>query len=134
MRMHGDGEVRVVPEDDADGIPYLCPDQRPQDAEMLPLLGARLQLLEGGVRVLAVDRFVIDHVPGSLARLVLRSLPMGNAGNIATLRSVIPVHLIGGNVIRPHHAGLGAGSRGWNSRPGKSGGTTRAGALQQHYG
>jgi hypothetical protein len=132
--MHGHAEVGIVAEDDPDRVPNLRPDQWTQDAQVLPLLRARLQLLKSGIRILLVDRLVIDDVPGSLACIVLRSLHVRNAGDVATLRRIVPIHLIGSNVVRTHHTGLGRRVPGGGSCGRvKLGGTGRARSVEQQH-
>jgi hypothetical protein len=53
--MHGVGALGVVAEDDLNGVADFRADERAEEAEMFPFGRARLQSLERGVRVFAVE-------------------------------------------------------------------------------
>ena len=53
--MHGVGALGVVVEDDLNGVADFRADERAEESEMFPFGRARLQSLERGVRVFAVE-------------------------------------------------------------------------------
>src|SRR3984957_4881501 len=117
--MHAVGVGGVVFEDDLDGVADFVVKDGAEDAEVLVFGRARLDCGEGGVGVLVVDGFFVDaaDVVGAGFNEAFGDVVEGHAhGFIAAGGSVVPLDLVGGNVVGAGFAGVrggcGVGGRG----------------------
>src|SRR5215207_8564369 len=93
-----------------DGVADLGLDGRPQQAQVLPLGGAGLEVGEGGVGVLAVQRLDVDLADAVRALLDKDVLGLTErlAGDVVEpQRRVVPADLIGGDEIGAGPAAAG---------------------------
>src|SRR5215469_8569036 len=102
MRVHTEWEMCAVLENDFESIARLAPQHGADNAQMLPLGFTRLQRTERAVGVLPIHRF--SENPAYMPRIVhyeeSRPLIVGLAGHVVDLgRRVVPIHLIGRNVV-----------------------------------
>src|SRR5580704_8100073 len=102
----------VVLEDHADGVPYFGAQDGPENSGMLPLWRARFQSRERIVGVFTVDGFTID---GSDAMRTLFDIDVGITRElhahhfVDAAGSVVPFHLVGGDVVGADLAGSCSG-------------------------
>ena len=108
--VHAHGKAGLVLEVDHDPVADLGLDDRPQQAQVLPLGRAGLEPGEAGVGVFAIQGFDVnlaDAVRALLDKDVL-GLTEGLAGDVvAAQRRIVPADLVGGNVIGPGPAAAG---------------------------
>src|ERR1700722_5670242 len=110
--MHAVGVGGVVFEDDLDGVADFVVKDGAEDAEVLVFGRARLDCGEGGVGVLVVDGFFVDaaDVVGAGFNEAFGDVVEGHAhGFIAAGGSVVPLDLVGGNVVGAGFACVGGG-------------------------
>src|SRR6266702_908095 len=98
--------MRVVAKVDPDGVTYFGADQWPQDSKVLPFRGPGLKAFKRRIGVFAINSLVIDSVPHRACTIVFRGLKPRQTGQIAAMRSVVPIHFICGNEIDSHLTGL----------------------------
>ena len=100
--MHGEGMGGIVLEHDPDGVAHFRAQHRAEHPEMLPLRWARFQRGEGLVGVFAVEGLAVG--PADAMRSAL-SEDFGVAHKrhahhlIDAEWSVVPVHLVGSDVV-----------------------------------
>ena len=100
--MNGESKPNIILEYNVNGIADRRSDERPEDAQMLPLGETWLQSRESFVRVLAIDGLQINRL------LILFVLFFFNRkiGNIMALGRVVPLDFVRPDVISENGARL----------------------------
>ena len=100
--MHAVGVRPVVFEYDLDGVPNFGAQYRPQNSQMLPLRGARLQGRERSIGVLAIHRLTVyeaDAMRTAFGIDLLHGRKRLAADLVDAAGCVVPFQLIGGHIV-----------------------------------